>query len=148
MARVLHGGVDGSTPIGRSEVGEDRLRSWQKGGAQVAEEMTIGSLWKPSCGGGGRAFHGEISQQSLGRGRRFLTGLIGGRRRVRGPGCFRHCRQTGTISGTASTARSIERTRTPPAEKGGRRARHGSFTRRPLHQDSPGCRRFGSTACV
>src|SRR3954464_8940944 len=32
MARVLHGGVDGSTPIRRSEVGEDRCGAGRKTG--------------------------------------------------------------------------------------------------------------------
>ena len=128
--------------------GRKSLRSWQKSGAQVGEEMTIGSSWRPSCGGGGRAHPGEIFRQNLDHGRRCSTGLIGSRRRARGPGCFRHCKQTATMSGTASTAQSTERTSTPPAERGGSRARHRSFTWRPLNQDPPGCRRSGSTACV
>ena len=74
----------------------------------------VATSWKRSCGGGVQARRGESFPATLAPGRPCSTGSTVGQARVSGSVCSKHFVKTPTMSGTASTARSIALISTQP----------------------------------
>ena len=123
--------------------GRGSNQRWAWGNAPGVLGVTIATSWKRYCGGGVQARRGEIFPATLDPGRPCSTGSTVGQARVSGSVCSKHFVKTLTMSGTASTARSIALISTQPEQKGALGARHRSLSWWPDDQGSLGRRRSG-----